>query len=194
MDKLTVINNALSNTGNRPVNILHDPSDEYQVADRAFDRAIRFLRAMHSWPFSETIELLVRVPDAENKSRLYPDNGFRIPSTAFHVKEVYWQKWPLTEFEILGTILSCRQDSEVYAKIIRQDADAIWHPMAEEVLTLMVEEGCLNGLNEDFKEAQVRYLKAQSLLEQTRTTVDQQNPARNIYQSSIAAARRTRRA
>jgi hypothetical protein len=195
MDKLTVINNALSNTGNSTVNILHDPSDEYRVADTAFDRAIKFLTSMHAWPFSTTVENLVRVPDDENLSKLYPQNGFRIPSPpqVLHVKEIYYCNRLLTEFEIIGFILSCCHSNSISAKVVREAPGAIWHPMAEEVLTLMVESGLLRGLNEDLTEARVRNQEAQALIATTRAHLDQQNPARNTYVSKIARARRTRR-
>lgn len=193
MDKLTIINNALVATGNSRVNVLYDSSDEYAVADTTFDRAIRFLKGQHSWPFITTIEKLVRAPDAENKSRSFRQSGFRIPSTALHVKEIFYREYPLTEYEIMGQILSCRYDDEIYAKVVTEDNTANWHPMAEEVLTLMVEAGCMRGLNEDMTEAGKIDGKVENLLLVTRPQVDQQNPARNLYKSKIALARRTRR-
>lgn len=193
MEKLVILNNALSATGNNTVNVLNDPSDEYLVANPAFERALRFLTARHSWPFASTIDLLVRAPDSENKSRRYRENGFRLPQNTLHVKEVYWDTTPLTDYEIIGTILSCRYASDVYANVVKQVSEEKLHPMAEEVLTLFVEAGCLRGLNEDFSEAKSREQRAEGLLEETRTHVDQQNPARNIYKSKIAAARRSRR-
>jgi hypothetical protein len=195
MDKLTVINNALINTGNARVNILHDPSAEYQVADAAFDRAIKFLISMHAWPFSVTVENLVRVPDAENLSRRFPQNGFRIPSPpqVLHVKEIYHNNCALTEYEIIGFILSSRHSDGISAKVVRELDQANWHPMAEEILTLMVESGCLRGLNEDMTEARVRDQSAKDLIIEARAHLDQQNPARNTYKSKVAMARRTRR-
>lgn len=192
MDKLTVINNALSNTGNNQVNQLFDPSDEYRVANAAFDRAVRYLTAKHSWPFVVTIERLVRVPDADNKSRTFT-NGFRLPATALHVKEIFYDSSPLTAYEIMGTVLSCPYGDSIYARVVRAPDDAAWHPMAEEILTLMVEAGCLRGLNEDFKEAQAVDAKVELLIMEARPQLDQQNPARNLYKSGIAAARRARR-
>lgn len=193
MDKLTIINRALVATGNDRVNSLNDPSDEYIVANEAFDRCLGFLAARHSWPFAMTTELLVRVPDADNKSRRYSKNGFRLPQNTLHVKEVFKDTVYLTDYEILGTVLSCNYDSEIYAAVVKMPPDANWHPMAEEVLTRYVEAGCLRSLNEDFSEATRREQSAELLLEETRTHVDQQNPARNVYKSSIAAARRRRR-
>lgn len=193
MDKLTILNNALIATGNNRVNVLNDPSDEYQVANTAFDRAIRYLMGTHAWPFAMTIDLLVRVPDAENKSRRFSKNGFRLPANTLHVKDVYRYTYPLTDYEIMGTVLSCPYESDVYAAVVKTPPDALWHPMAEEVLTRFVEVGLLRGLNEDFREATNRESSAEALLMDARTRTDQENPARNIYKSKIAQARRTRR-
>lgn len=195
MDKLTTINNALINTGNSRVNNLYDSSDEYLVADTAFDRAIKLLTAMHSWPFATTFEDLVRVPDDENLSKRYPNNGFRIPSPpqVLHVKEIYYGNCLLTEYEVNGFILSCCFSDSISAKVVREAPGAIWHPMAEEVLTLMVEAGCLRGLNEDMTEARTRDQAAAAMLADARTRTDQQNPARNTYQSKVSQSRRTRR-
>lgn len=188
-----MINNALLATGNNTVNVLNDPSDEYLVANPAFERALRFLTARHSWPFASSIELLVRAPDAANKSRRFRESGFRLPPLTLHVKEVFRDSSPLTEYEIIGEILSCHYLDSIYANVVVQTSEEKLHPMAEEILTLYVEAGCLRGLNEDFGEALRREQKAEALLEETRSHVDQQNPARNIYKSSIAAARRCRR-
>lgn len=193
MDKLTILNNALLATGNNTVTVLNDPSDEYLAANPAFERALRFLTARHSWPFASTIELLVRAPDEENKSRRFRQNGFRLPVGTLHVKEVFWDTVPLTDYEIMGGILSCRYDSLVYANVVKQVSEEKLHPMAEEIITLYVEAGCLRGLNEDFSEATRREQRAEALLEEARPHVDQQNPARNTYKSKIADARRGRR-
>lgn len=193
MDKLTVINNALIATGNNRVNILNDPSDEYQVASNAFERAIKVLRVTHAWPFSETIVALVRAPNTDNKSRRYPDHCFLLPTTALHVGDIIHDQTPLTAYEIIGDKVSCDYPDSIYARAVFEAPDAVWHPLAEEVLTLMVEAGCLRGLNEDFKEAANADAKATGMLYDARSRVDQQNPARNLYRSSIAAARRTRR-
>lgn len=195
MDKLTILNNALLATGNNTINVLNDPSDEYRVANQSFERWLRFLTARHTWPFASTIELLVRVPDADNKSRKFIQNGFRLPQNTLHVKEVFYCETPLTDYEIIGDILSCRLPDSIYANVVTQTpySEEKLHPMAEEILTLYVEAGCLRGLNEDANGGDKREARAEGLLEEARPHVDQQNPARNLYKSKIAAARRTRR-
>lgn len=193
MDKLSIINDALRATGNNTVNVLNDDSDEYIAANGAFERAIRVLTSRHSWPFATTSELLVRAPDSENKSRRFSGNCFRLPQGTLHVKEVYRDGAYLTDYEIMGGILSCRYDSEIYATVVKAVSSEQFHPMAVEILTLYVESGCLQSLNEDFAEAGKRKGQAEDLLGETRSHVDQQNPARNIYKSKIAAARGRRR-
>lgn len=193
MDKLTILNNALRATGNNTLNVLNDGTDEYLVANGAFDRAVRFLTARHTWPFATTSDLLERIPNSENKSRRFSRNAFRLAPNTLHVKEVYWGTTPLTDYEIIGNVLSCNYGSEVYAMSVKEAPEERWHPLAEEILTIYVEAGCLRGLNEDFSEATRREQRAEGLLEEARPLNDQQNPARNIYKSKIAAARGRRR-
>ena len=193
MDKLTILNNALLGTGNNPVIAINESTDEYRVANAAFERWLRFLTARHTWPFASTVESLVRIPDADNKSRRFSQNGFRLPPNTLHVKQVYYDTAPLTDYEIIGDVLSCRPSENIYAEVVQQTSEEKLHPMAEEVLTIYVEAGCLRGLNEDQVEARNREQAAELLLQEARPHVDQQNPARNIYKSKIAMARRTRR-
>lgn len=193
MDKLSIINNALSATGNDEVNVLNDPSDEYRVANRAFERSLNFLIGRHTWPFATTNDLLVRAPDSENKSRRFPKNCFRLPPGTFHVKEVFHRHRFMTDYEIMGDILSCHHDSEIYATVVKPISEEKLHPMATEILTLYVEAGLLRGLNEDFGEATRREAKAEGYLGEARSYADQQNPARNMYKSKVRDARRGRR-
>jgi hypothetical protein len=192
MDKLTVINNALINTGNNALNVLNDGSEEWRVANQGFGRAINFLIGRHNWPFATTVEEMVRLPDTDNKSQLFRDNCFRLP-TFLHLIEVYHDGAVTTNYEVLGTVLSCPFDSEMFAKGVRMPAEAIWHPMAEEVVTLHVESAVLRGLNEDFTAADRVESKAENLLFEARPRADQVNPARNMYKSPTRAARMSRR-
>ncbi|MBB4066754.1 hypothetical protein [Gellertiella hungarica] len=192
MNKIQILNDALFATGNNPVNV-DDGSDEYQVANNAFERAARELLGRHPWLFAVVTEPLVRVPDTENKSRRFPSNGFRLPPNRVHLKTVFYGNVPLTDYEVQGDILSCNYSSDVYAAVVMPTNEERWHPVAIAVLTLMVEAGCLRGLNEDHSAADRREARAEGMLADARPTVDQQNPGRNYYVSKIALARRTRR-
>lgn len=192
MDRLSIINNALFATGNDAVNTA-DGSDEYRVANGAFERYSLEVMASHPWLFATTIDALSRAPDTENKSRRYPYNAFRLPPDRLLVRTVYRGNSVLTEYEILGDILSCHYDSEIYAAVVKATSEERWHPVVISALTLYVEAGILRGLNEDFTEASRRESRADALLVEARPAVDQQNPGRNLFHSRIAEARRTRR-
>lgn len=197
MDKLTIINNALTQTANNRVN-LADGTHEWQVANLAFERAVKFLIARHNWPFSRKTKLLARAPDGEYESSLYPDHGFRIPTESLHLVRAYYRPSeytgvPLTDYEVIGEILYCRHADSVFAEYIFAPDDANWHPLAEEILTRYVEVGCLRGLNEDLKAADTAEIAIEDLLLSVNARIEQEDPARNMYKSKIAAARRTRR-
>jgi hypothetical protein len=81
----------------------------------------------------------------------------------------------------------------VSIEFIAEPADTAWHPQAAEILTLMVEAACLRGLNEDYGEARVKDSVVELRLMETRPVVDQQNPARNAFKSSISESRYRRR-
>jgi len=192
MDKLTVLNNALINTGNNSLNALYDGTDEWIVADAGFNRAVKFLIARHNWPFARTVEAMTRLADSENKSQRFRDNCFRVPD-CLHLVEIYHDGVITTDYEVNGNVLSCPFDGAMFATVIRAPADASWHPLAEEILTKMVEAACLRGLNEDFTEASRRWAEAEGDLQEMRPRVDQVNPARNMFKSPSRLARTTRR-
>lgn len=193
MDKFTILNNALVASGNDPLEDEDDTvSAEYIAASTAFDRNMRFLTARHSWMFAMTTVLL-DASDEDNPSKRYSDYVFDIPDDVLHVIEAYHGNYPTTSYEIMGRLLSAPYASDISLKVVKAVEDTDLHPIVEEILTLYVEAGCYSALNENPSMAANKKNEAELLLMEGRPHVDQQNPARNIYKSSIQAARRTRR-
>lgn len=192
MDKLALINRALVATGNNRVNVLNDGSEEWQVADEAFDRAIEDLTTRRKWPFATTVQNLIGAP--VNPSSRFSD-AFVLPADVLHVKGVWVDGYLTSEYEIIGRTLSLTLNGATAVRLhaITAPAASAWHPQAAEILTRMVEVGCLRGLNEDFDEAYRREAKLEERLLEAGTTIDQQTPARNAFQSTIREARRARR-
>jgi hypothetical protein len=60
-DKLTIVNQALINTGNNPVAVADDNSDEWRVASSAFDQWARDLIYERDWNFAKQLANLVQV-------------------------------------------------------------------------------------------------------------------------------------
>src|ERR1700744_1087503 len=69
-DKLTIINQALVNTGNNQVDVPDDGSDEWEVAASAYDQWVPLLLYRRDWKFATRIIELTRIGES-----FYP--GFR---------------------------------------------------------------------------------------------------------------------
>lgn len=190
MDKLQILNRALIETGNNRINALNDGSDEWQVADSAFDRGLDDLITRRKWNFAIATTDLVAA--TINPSEIY-DHAYTLPLTCLHLKAVFvGGVLKQVNYEIIGRAL-CLDETDIAISFVAEPPDASWHPQAAEILTQRVEIGCLRGLNEDFDEAYRREVRLESRLIEAATTVDQQNPARNAFKSAIAESRRTRR-
>ena len=194
MDKLRIINNALINTGNTRIDTLYDGSDEWQVADAGFDRAIEVLISMHQWPFATRTVTLNRTGDSDDPT--YAD-AYAIPSSVWHFRRLLTAEGTPLSFYTLsqGSVLTTLSGAtSILAEVVEEPvADANWHPMAIEVLTLMVESALLRGLNDDERTALLRDDKAEAMLVRAQTRVDQQKPPRRGFRNNISRIRRTRR-
>lgn len=206
MDKLTIINRALFDSGNNILNVLDDGTDEAIGASVAFGRAVEDLISRHGWPFATKTAILQQVSTVDAPSQRF-SFGYGLPAEALHLRGVFvnWpgadsvlRPYPERHYEVMGGIVYLgRSDTQVVpgsvaAEYIWAPPDAAWHPQAAEILTIMVTAGCLRGLNEDFVAAAGMDQKAEIRLGEARSRVDQQNPARNIYHSRIRSARHRR--
>lgn len=193
MDEITVLNRALSNTGNNTLTVLNDGSDEWQVASLAFERAIEDLISRHNWPFAKVALPLVVAADEDNPS-VRETNAYKLPTSMIHVRDVLiasaGQKVRVTDYEIVGRYVCLDTAMGIFVEGYAMPPHENFHPQATEILTLMVEAGCLRGLNEDFTAADHREATAENRLFEARPRVDWQNPAKNAFVSSVAAARR----
>lgn len=190
LDSLTILNDALRNTGNRELSVLNDGTDEWIAASGAYQRALTDLITQHRWNFARATADLVRTGDSDSQTY---DDAYALPAGALHLLAVYADGNLTQRYELAGRTLAIDATTGVTVEYIAAPLDADWHPQAAEVLTMMVEAGILRGLNEDFTEARRRDADIELKLRQVRPLVDQQNPARNTYLSRVAMARRTRR-
>lgn len=194
MDKLTILNRALVATGNRTIT-LNDGSDEWQVVEPAFDRAIDDLISQHRWPFARKSAALVMVPG--NQSRRFP-YAFRLPDDLLHLRRVFYGAAPtgvlaVDDYQVLGRTLATTFNSGVSIEYIAPPPDEEWHPQATEVLTLLMEAACLRGLNEDFNEAARVDQKVEYKLAHVRSLVSSEDPAATISRGRATEARGRRR-
>lgn len=187
MDRLTVINDALLNTGNNRVNVEYDGSVEWEVADPSYRRALSFLIPRHTWNFGNKTEplagLLPTSPHPEY------DKAYALPSDCMIVESAWVDGYPLGEYEILDQKFCCRYETGVLIKYIRAPSPDQWPPLFAELLTMKVEAFLLRGLNEDTDNARRRDAEVESMLAEVRSAQDRQEPPRALFRSRTAARR-----
>lgn len=183
-DRLTVLNDALSNTGNNEINVEYDGSTEWRVADRAYRRALQFLIPRHPWNFGSTTSPLAGLLGTSP----HPDytSAYQLPGDCMLVEKAWVDGRDLTEYELIDQKFCCRFDSGVVVKYIRAPSPGQWPPLFAELLTTKVESYLLRGLNEDTDNARRRDGDVEALLDEVRSSLDRQEPARAVFKSRSA--------
>jgi hypothetical protein len=83
IDKTTLINSALAQTGDNVVAIADDGSDEWNVASPAYDRGIAYISESHSWGYGT--QVLVLQPASSPPTDTAWDTAFPIPTDCVHI-------------------------------------------------------------------------------------------------------------
>lgn len=188
LDKLRTINDALIATGNEPVNVEFDGSDEWIAADSGYQRALRELLSMHRWNFGTTTGSISAQP-ASNPSQVY-DYAYIPPADCLHIEAVFKDGGAVTAYEIVDSKVCCNVPGGVQVKYVRTPPDAQFSPLFLEALTVLTESHLYRSLNEDLGEARRRAGDAEVKLQSARTLSDQEEGAKVVMRSRSAARRR----
>jgi hypothetical protein len=197
-DRLSVINDALVNTGNARVQTEFEDSDEWDVAKTGYDRFLPQLLEAHPWNFATTTEALVRLPDADNPSTRFPADldgfAYSMPANCLWLEAV-WRNGQPIDFEIVDDKICTGFDTdevELVAKYVRQPSVDKISNLFWEAQRKFVESACLRGLNEENSEASRREQEAWLMLQKAANRSDQQQPRRNPRVSRMLARRQGR--
>lgn len=187
MDRITIINDALRGTGNNPVNVEYDGSEEWQAAESAWRRALNFLLPRHTWNFGNTSAALAGLlPTSPHP--VY-DKAFQLPGDCLLVEAAWYNGRGLSEYEILDQKFCCRYDQNLTIKYVRAPLVDQWPPLFVELVTMKLEALFLAGLNEDTDNARAKDRQIEAMLAEVRTTLDKQEPARVVFRSRTALRR-----
>lgn len=190
MDRITIINDALVNTGNNEVNVEYDGSTEWQVAERSYRRALSFLLPRHSWNFgNKSAPLAGLLPESPHPILT---KAYALPSDCLLVEAAWVNSHPLDEYEIMDNRFCCRYETGVVVKYVRAPLPDQWPALFAELLTMKVESFLLRGLNEDTDNARKRDSEVEAMLSEVRSAQDRQEPPRALFRSRTAARRRCR--
>lgn len=219
-DKLTICNDALSQTGDNMVAVADDGSDEWKVCSPVYESALAYISESHSWGFAEIVAVLNPSPTAPVDTDW--DSQYPLPNDLIHL---IWAKInqnagnpnsttaQLTTYGIMGSatgpmlVINAKggppppqttvTPAQVTIKYISNQGalcDAQnGTPTLIVALQRFVMAGIYRGLHEDPAEADKQEQAARMMLQEARTRYDQQKPKRSFFNSRITAARRIRR-
>jgi hypothetical protein len=203
VDKLSIINDVLAETGNNRIAVADDGSDEWTVASPVYDKAVDNTLQARNWLFLKTVTTLVRAGNSPDES--YTD-AMAIPANCLHVVWVRLtigtnQQMPV-DYKIMSlgdgnaTPVICLNLNNYNAQamyLVDSQLTGNWPPLFAEVIRFWVRAGIYRGLHEDPATADKEEQKALMALSQAATRSDQNNPKRRTFNSPAISARRVRR-
>ncbi len=212
VDKLGIINSALSGTGDNLVAVAEDGSDEWTVCSSAYETALAYIMEGHSWGFATEVVTLQPSPTAPADTAW--DTAYPLPPDLVHLIWVRINQNlddlnvgqpclydilqgqlvvnaqggpPPPPVAVTPSFITIKYVSNTYSD------PTLATPTFAMALQTYVISGIYRGLHNDPAEADKTYKAAEYILQQARTRYDQQKPKRSFFNSRITAARRVRR-
>lgn len=203
IDKLTLINAALSQTGDNLVDAADNGSDEWNIASPAYEDALPAMIEGHSWYWGTDVRTLPPAGNVPDDDQF--DTAYNLPSDLVHLIFVRLDDrpcvWGLLNNQLvlnaMGTTLPAPGVTPGVVTIkgcfaINSDP-TFATPLFVSALKRFVMSGIYRGLHEDTVEAAKMTGEAMSILAMAKSRHDQQLPKRSFFNSRIRAARRIRR-
>lgn len=210
-DKLKIINQALINTGNNPVNVYDDTSDEWIAANNAYEQIVIELLGKRDWNFGTAQAGLSRLGDSN-----YP--GFKDvyakPADCIQLINVWraddqqkldnWVKSyshamadvrpPALTYTIIGDNIHTTAPAGVYCKYTPFPVGAQdWSVGFVACLRARIEANLYRSLNEDMNTAAAWEAKSEMLLREAISRNAQEEPTKAMFKSRLQMARQIRK-
>lgn len=207
VDKLGVINSALSQTGDNLCNAADDGSDEWLTASPAYERALAYMIESHGWSQATDVRTLQPAANAPDDDQY--DTAYVLPADLVHLIWVRVSDLPSVYDMLAGQlVVNARGGPDqpvppnpaitpapvTIKGIFSTNADPTFAtPTFVVALTSFVMSGIYRGLHEDVAQAAIMWNSGKALLQEAMTRHDQQKPKRSMFNSRITASRRIRR-
>lgn len=212
LDKLSIINSALSQTADNLIAVADDGSDEWNCCSPAYERALAYITEQHSWGYATKVITLNPTGVAPADPQF--DTEYAFPIDMVHL---IWVKiadpsnasnmFRLANYDILnGKLVINAQGgpppptppatpAPVQIKYVSQtNSDPTFGtPTLVVALQMFVMAGIYRGLHEDTAEADKMWMAGKLMLQEARSRYDQQKSKRSFFNHRITAARRIRR-
>jgi hypothetical protein len=187
VDKLSIINDVLAETGNNLVAVADDGSDEWTTASPAYDKAVENTLDSRNWQFDKHVATLVRV--GASPDDLFND-AMAMPANALHLIWVRVNDQP-ADYKVIGNqiCLNLNNFTATAEFLLDSNATGNWPPLFAEVIRFLVRAAVYRGLHEDPVQGDKEEQKAMLALTIAGTRDAQQNPKRATFNSRAMAAR-----
>lgn len=187
INRLSIVNDALAETGNNTIEEEDDGSDEWDVASRGYNNHLPILLEAHPWKFATTTETL-DADDSPSPDR-YP-YAYSMPARSLFLVDVTLGGQRI-DYAIIGNLICCSVNStELLGLFVQIPSNAAVTNSFFGVLRKRVEASCLRGLNEDYNEARMRDREADAMLLAEQSRVDRQQPRQEARRSRMLERRR----
>lgn len=212
-DKLSIINEALTNTSNDSVTVPDDGSDEWKVASSAYEQWLLILMADRNWKSVSRISTplgrvgrsdfpgycdvfakpadcmhLMNVWRLDLARLVFPSSFFGTPS------ELYNTQPPALDYQIIGDqIHTVAQCGAVCQYVPFPNTSQPWSTLFVAALRLTIEAACYRSLNEDYAEGNRAEKAAAAMLDRAAAREDSEEPRKVAFNSTMARRRRTPR-
>lgn len=204
VDKLGIINSGLLQTGDNLVNVADDGSPEWNTSSAAYERALGYMMEQHGWSQATLVRVLQPSPTAPSDDKF--DTAYPLPPDLVHL---IWVRvsdrpciWGLLNDQLVVNAqggppppVSSVTPAVVTIKgVFSTNSDPTFGtPTFVLALTAFVMSGIYRGIHKDVGQAERMWNGAKQLMQEARTTHDQQLPKRAMFNSRLSASRLVRR-
>jgi hypothetical protein len=195
IDKISLINSALTQCGDNEVAVADDGSDEWRVGSASYERALAYMMERHGWVQATEIRTLPAAVGAPADTDY--DTAYAFPPDLVHLTSVEVNgrtaDWALLNNQIIVNA-NAGADSVTIRGVFSTNSDPVYAtPTCILALESFVMSGIYRGLHEDPGEADKRFAAAMNILAHAKARHDMQKPKRAFFNSRIRAARLIRR-
>lgn len=204
VDKISLINSALSQTGDNLCATADDGSVEWNTCSPAYERALPYVCESHPWSWLTDFRTLQPSPTPPNDDRY--DTAYPLPPDLIHLILVRMNDrpcvWDLLNDQLVVNAKGGPPPPTVptvpfpisIKGIFSTNSDPVNStPTVVVVLQMFVMSGIYRGMKKDIAEANNLWNAARAMLKEAKSRHDMQQPKRAIFRSRMTLSRRSRR-
>jgi hypothetical protein len=192
IDRLGIIRDACTQTGNNAPVVEEDGSEEWEHGSVAYEMALPYAIEARNWKFGTKVVVLTPTGVAPADPQF--NKTFNKPPDLLHLIWVKLGDIPVV-YEILNNqiVLTNNGAAAVTAKYVYAPTMDQVTPTFAMALRAFTASGIYRGLNEDKDAADKAWAMGEAMLKSAATRSDQEQPKRAMFNSRMAMSRLIRR-